>query len=121
MGYIKVFHDAYTLSVSKGKNYSEGKIMYIFMDNFHQSGKYSALIASHHEELGEREILLIKNIFSISSLQTDYLNVDRSSGFDKNIERENLVHTKFTFCGGDNHSAHLFSKVWESKRKISSS
>ena len=41
---------------------------------------------------------------NISSLQTDYLNPDSNSGFGRNSERANAVHTKCTFCGGVNHS-----------------
>ena len=43
----------------------------------------------------------------ISSLQTDYLNINSSSGYGKNSYRENLVQTKCTFYGGANHSADL--------------
>ena len=37
--------------------------MHIFLDNFHQGGKYSAQIASHQAELRRKEILLTKNIY----------------------------------------------------------
>ena len=43
---------------------------------------------------------------NIQSLQTDYLNVDSSSGFGRNGERTNTVQTKCTFLGGTNHSAY---------------
>ena len=42
---------------------------------------------------------------NVSSLQTDYLNIDSSSGFVINSERANTVQKKCTFCGGTNHSA----------------
>ena len=42
---------------------------------------------------------------NISSLQTDYQNIDSSSGFGSNSERAHSVHTKCIFCGGTNHSA----------------
>ena len=38
MSYIKIFQNAQALSVSVGKNYSEDKLMHIFLDNFHQGG-----------------------------------------------------------------------------------
>ena len=47
---------------------------------------------------------------SMTSLQTDYLNPDSSSGFSRNNERENLVQTKETFCGGANHFVQTFLK-----------
>ena len=42
---------------------------------------------------------------NISSLQTDYLNLDISSGFGRDSERAHSVQTECTFCGGINHSA----------------
>ena len=48
---------------------------------------------------------------SISYLQTDYLNLDRSS--DKNNERSNLVQVKLFFCGG----SHPI-EIKKSKEKI---
>ena len=47
---------------------------------------------------------------NISSLQTDYLNIYRSSGFGGNSERAHDVQKKCTFCGGTNHSAEKFFK-----------
>ena len=47
MKYIKIFQNVHALSVSVGNTYSEDKLMHIFLDNFHQDGKYSAQIASH--------------------------------------------------------------------------
>ena len=41
----------------------------------------------------------------IPSLQTDYLNIDSSSGFGRDIERAHDVQTKCIFCGGVNQSA----------------
>ena len=49
INYIKRFQNAHALSVSVGNSYSEHKLMHAFLDNFHQGGKYSAQIASHHE------------------------------------------------------------------------
>ena len=51
INYIKRFQNAQALSVSVGNSYSEDQIMHTFLDNFQQSGKYSAQLASHHAEL----------------------------------------------------------------------
>ena len=76
-------------------------MMHTFLDNFHPGGKYSAQIASHHAELRIEETFTDQELLNISSLQTDYLNMDNSSGFD----RVNTVQKKCAFCGGTNHSA----------------
>ena len=75
------------------------------MDNFHQGGKYFAQIASHQAELRREENITDQKSLSISSLQTDYLNMYIRSGFGRNSERANTVQTKCTFCGGVNHSS----------------
>ena len=55
---------------------------------------------------------------NISSLQTDYLNIDISSGSSRNSERSNYVQTKCTFCGGNNHSAEfVFKGIRKEKEK----
>ena len=55
---------------------------------------------------------------NISSLQTDYLNLDISSGFGRNGERANTVQTKCTFCGGTNNSAEkCFKSIRQEKEK----
>ena len=38
INYIKIFHNAHTLSVSVGNSYCEDQLMHTFMDNFHQGG-----------------------------------------------------------------------------------
>ena len=53
----------------------------------------------------------------MSSLQTDYINLDSSSDFGRNIERANTVQKKCTLCGGSNHSAENISKVLYRKSK----
>ena len=53
---IKRFQNAQALSVSVGNSYSEDQIMHTFLDNFHQSGKYSAQLASHQAESRREEI-----------------------------------------------------------------
>ena len=47
INYIKRFQNSQALSVSIGNSYSEEQIMHTFLYNFHQSGKYSAQLASH--------------------------------------------------------------------------
>ena len=80
-------------------------MIHTFLDNFHQGGKYSAQIASYQAELRREEKFTDQKYLSISSLQTDYLNLDSISGFGRNSERANTVHKKCTFCGGTNNSA----------------
>ena len=85
--------------------------MQIFLDNFHQDVKYTAQIAIHQEELRRKENFTDQKYLSISSIQTDYLNLDSSSGFGKNNGRANLVQTKCIFCGVANLFAeYLFQK-----------
>ena len=55
MNYIKIFQNAHALSIFVGNSYSEDQLMHIFMDKFHQGGKYSAQIASHQVELRREE------------------------------------------------------------------
>ena len=80
--------------------------MHTFLDNFHQSGKYSAQLASHQAELRREEKYPDQKCLNISSLPTDYLNLDNSvSGSSRHNYRAHSVHTKCTFCGLNNHSA----------------
>ena len=65
--------------------------MHTFLDNFEEGGTYSAQIASHHAELRREEKFPDQKSLNISSLQTDYLNLDSSSGFDRDSERANDV------------------------------
>ena len=78
--------------------------MHTFLNHFQLDGKYSAKIASHQTELGREEKFTDQKSLIISSLKTDYLNLDSSSGFDRDSEREHSVKTECTFCGGVNHS-----------------
>ena len=105
INYIKRSQNSQALPVSVGNTYSEDQLMHTFLDNFHQGGKYSAQIASHQAELRRKETFTDQKSLNISSLQTYYLNIDSSSGFEKNIERANTVQTKCTFCRGTNHFA----------------
>ena len=92
--------------------------MHTYMDNFHQDGKYSARIAIIQAELRREENFTDQKPLNISSLQTNYLNLDGSSGFGRYIARENSVQTKCTFCGGTNHSTEkCFKKIIQEKEK----
>ena len=118
MNYIKIFQHAEALSVYLGNSYSEDQMMHIFLDNFHQGGKYSAQIASHQSELRRGEKFTDQKYLSILSLQTDYLNLDSNSGFRRDIEIANTVHTKFTICGGNNHSPEKeIKRIRQEKKK----
>ena len=92
INYIKRFQNAQALSVSVGNSYSEDQIMHTFLDHFQQSGKYSAELASHQAELRREEKFPDKKCLDISSLQTDYLNLDNSlSGSSRHNERAHSV------------------------------
>ena len=80
--------------------------MHKFLDNFHQGVKYLAQIASHQAELRREEKFTDQKSLNISSLQTDYLNLDSSSsGSSRHSEKAHYVQEKFKFCGGNNYSA----------------
>ena len=116
--YIKMFQNAHALSVSVGNSYSEDQLMHTFLDNFHQGGKYSAQIAIHQAELRREEKFTDQKSLNISSLQTDYLNLDSSSGYSRNSKRAHSVQTKCTFFGSNNHSAEkCFKRVRKEKEK----
>ena len=97
MNYIKRFQNAQALSVSAENSYSKDQIMYIFLDNFHQGGKYIAQIASHQAELKIEKTFTDQKCLSITSLQTDYLNIDSSLGSDSKNEEENIVQKNTLF------------------------
>ena len=61
--------------------------MHTFLDNFHQGGKYSVQIARHQARLRRDKTFTDQKYLSILSLQTDYLNLESSSGFGINNER----------------------------------
>ena len=118
INYIKRFQNAQALSVSVGNSYSEDQLMHTFLDNFQQGGKYCAQIASHQAELRREETFTDQKSLNISSLKTDYLNLDRSSGFGRDIEKANAVQTECTFCGGTNHSAEqCFKRIRKENEK----
>ena len=76
MNYIEIFQDEQALSIYVGNYYSEDQTMHTFLDKFHQGGKYSAQIASHQADLIREEKFTNKKSLSISSIHTDYLNLD---------------------------------------------
>ena len=84
INYIKRFQNAHALSVSVGNSYFEDQLMHTFLDNFQQGGKYSAQIASYQAELRREEKFTDQKSLNISSLQTDYLSFDSSSGSSRN-------------------------------------
>ena len=87
INYIKRFQNEHSLSISVENSYSEYQLMHTFLDNFHQSGKYSSRIASHQAELRREEKCIDQKSLNISSLHTDYLNLDSSTGYGRNSER----------------------------------
>ena len=93
--------------------------MHIFLDNFHQSGKYSAQLAIHQAELRREGKYPDQKCLNISSLQTDYLNLDsRVSGSIRHNDRAHYVQKKCTFCGLNNHSAEkCFKRIRQEKEK----
>ena len=110
INYIKIFQNAHALSVSVGNIYSGYQLLHTFMDNFQQGGKYYPQINSHQAELRRQEKFTDQKSLNVSSLKTDYLNLDSSLVFGSNSERAHAVQTKCTFCGGTNHSAEKFFK-----------
>ena len=96
--------------------------MHTFLDNFQQSGKYSAQFASHQAELGREEKYPDQKCLNISSLQTEYLNLDRiQSGSIKHNEKANSVKAKCTYCGLSNHYVgKCFKKIRKDKQKARS-
>ena len=118
INYIKRFQNAHALSILVGNSYSEDQLMHTFLDNFEEGGKHSVHIANHQAELRREENFTDQKSLNISSLQTDYLNLDSSSGFGRDSERAHAVQTECTFCGGVNHSAEqCFKKVRKEKEK----
>ena len=93
--------------------------MHTFLDNFHQSGKYSAQLASHQAELRREEKYPDQKCLIISSLQTDYLNLNNSlSGYIRHSEKANSAKAKCTYCGLNNHSVEkCFKKIRKEKEK----
>ena len=116
INYIKRFQNAHALSVLLENSYSEDQLVHKILDNFEEGGKYSAQIARHQAELKREEKFRDQKSLNISSLQTDYLNIDSSSGFGSDSERAHDVQTECTFWGGVNHSAEqCFKRIIKEK------
>ena len=116
MKYINRFQNSQDLSVSVGNNYSEYQLMKIFLDNFHQGEKYSAQIASHQAELIIEKKFTAQNIFLFHPYRLTIYILTADHVVIKNSERENIVHTKCTFCRGANHSAEkCFKRIRKEK------
>ena len=69
MNCIKIFQNEQALAVSVGNIYSDDQLMHIFLDNFHQGGKYSAQIASHQAELRREETFTDQKSLSMTALR----------------------------------------------------
>ena len=93
--------------------------MHKFLNNFHQGGKYSAQLAIQQAELRREENFPGQHFLNISSLQTDYLNLDSSSsGSSRHNKRAHSVQTKCTFCGLNNHyEEKCFKRIGQEKEK----
>ena len=98
MNYINIFQNAHALSVSSGNSYSKDQLMHILLDNLHKGEKYIAKIANHQAELRREEKFTDQKSLSITSLQTDYLNLDISSGSSNNNGRA-IYLKKMHFLG----------------------
>ena len=75
INYIKRFQNAKSLAQSVGNTYSEEALMHMFLDNFHQAGKYSAQVAAHQAELRREEFNPSHKSLSLALLQTDRKSV----------------------------------------------
>ena len=93
--------------------------MHTFLDSFHQSVKYSAQLASHQAELRREEKFSDQKCLNISSLQTDYLNLENIvSGSIRHNDIAHSVQKNCTFCGINNHSAEkCFKRIRQEKEK----
>ena len=65
MNYIKIFQNAQALSVLVRNIYSEDQQMHIFLNNFHQGGKYYAQIAIQKVEIRREESFTVQKCLSI--------------------------------------------------------
>ena len=78
MNYIKILQNSQALSDSVGNSYSEYQLMHIFLDNFHQCGKYTAKTASNQAEFRREGKFTDQKSLSNKSIQDEYLNIDSS-------------------------------------------
>ena len=87
--------------------------MHTFLDNFQQSGKYSDQLAIHQAELRREEMYPDQKCLNISSLQTEYLNLDisQSSQGKHNEKKQNLPRQSA-------HILDLLTLLWKNVSKI---
>ena len=97
MNDIKIFQNAQDSSVSVVNSYYEDHLMHIFLDKFQQGGKYFAQRASHQAKLRREEIFNDQKSLFITSLQTDYLNINRSSGLVEVIGEQIMFRKNVLF------------------------
>ena len=71
--------------------------MHILLNKFHQGKKYTIKIASHRAELRREGKFTDQKSLFITSLQTGYLTLYRSSGSGRNDKKANRVQKKCTF------------------------
>ena len=88
MNHMQTFKNPQALSVSVGNSYTEYHLMYIFLDNFHQDGKYTVQIVIHQAEWIREGKFTNQKYLSVSYLHTEYLNLEISSGSGRNNGRK---------------------------------
>ena len=73
--------------------------MHTFLDNFLHSGRYSAQLVSHQAEFRREKMYPDQKCLNISSLQTEYLNLDSSQSYQgKHNEKAKSAKAKYTYC-----------------------
>ena len=71
--------------------------MRIFLYNFHQGGKYTEQLAIHQAELRREKTFTDQKYLSITSLQTEYLNLEGSTYSGRYNKIENIVNKNSLF------------------------
>ena len=71
--------------------------MHTFLDNFHQGRKYSTWIASRKVELRREEKSTDQTSFNISSLQTDYLNLETAQVVIETVKEQTMLRQSAIF------------------------
>ena len=84
MIYIKKFQNVEALLVLVGKSYTGDQLIHIFLDKFHQGEKYTAHLKTHQAELRREGRLTYQDKLSVTSIRTDSINLDSSSGSGRN-------------------------------------
>ena len=97
INYIKIFQNAHTLSVSVGDSYSEDQMMHKFLDNLHQVFKIFCSNSQPPGRVKEKNVFTDQKYLSISSLQTNYLNLGSSPGFGKIVKEKTLFRKSAPF------------------------